>query len=392
MSILVSLLEDLEKRRERNEQGEFNCIPSPFARFSNDFVGVERGKYYLVTGVAKSAKTQFASRVLLYEPLRQAFLNPEKIKLRIFYYPLEESPKAVFLRYISYLIYVESKGEIRLSSTDLKSTKRDRPLKKEILDLLKSEVYKRQLDFFERCVVFSEETNPTGIYKECRDWADANGRSVRVPVEYKDPLTGEVRTKMKIDHYEPNDPNLYTIIFIDHISLISTEKGMTLREAIIKLSSYLVNLRNFYDFTPVVVQQQASDTESTDNIKMGRTRPTIAGLADSKYTARDCNIAFGVYSPYKYDEKSYLGYDITKFRNNIRFVEVLVNRDGESNGICPLFFDGVTCSFQELPLPNSPNIQQVYSFIERLRSKTLLVLLKKRIRFNFLNIFQRKHG
>lgn len=391
MSILVSLLEDLEKRRERNVLGEFNCIPSPFLRFSTDFVGIEREKYYLVTGLAKSAKTQFASRVFIYEPLKQAFLNPDRIKLRIFYYPLEESPKAVFLRYISYLLYTESEGKIRLSSTDLKSTKKGNPLKAEILELLSSEVYKRQLDFFEEHVVFSEETNPTGIYKECRDWADTNGKTIRVPVEYKDSLTGEIKTKMKVDHYEPYDQDLYTIIFIDHISLISPESGMNLRESIIKLSSYLVNLRNFYGFTPVVVQQQASDVESVESIKMGRTRPTTAGLADSKYTARDCNIAFGIHNPYKYDEKSYLGYDITKFKGNIRFVEVLVNRDGESNGVCPLFFDGATCFFKELPLPNSKDIAQVYTFLDNLKSKTLMVLCRRRNRFKFLN-FMRKHG
>lgn len=386
MNLYIRVLENMKKRRDRNIAGEYNCIPSPFPRFSNDFVGVEQGKYYLVTGVAKSAKTQFASRVFVYEPVRQAYLHPDKIKLKCFYYPFEESPEAVFLRYISYLIYTESEGRIRLSSTDLKSTKHDKPLSDEVLELLASDEYEEQLNFFESVVYFSEQTNPTGINKECRDWALQNGELIRSnPITYEDP-DGIEKTTSKVDHYEAKDPNLYTIIFIDHISLISTERGMNLRESIIKLSSYLVRLRNFYNFTPVVIQQQSSDTESIDSIKLGRTKPTIAGLADSKYTARDCNMALGVHSPYKYDEKEYLGYDITRFRNNIRFVEVLVNRDGESNGVCPLYFDGVTCTFRELPLPKSSDIPKVYKYLDNLRGAPTLLFLH-RIR----NLFKAKH-
>lgn len=389
MNLYVRTLEKIEERKRRNLSGEFNCIPSPFPRFSTDFVGIEKGRYYLVTGVAKSAKTQFATRVFIYESLKYAYLYPEKLRLKVFYYPLEENPETIFLRYICFLLNTESEGKIRISATDLKSTQKDHPVDSAIIELLQSEQYKKQLEFFEQCITFSEQTNPTGIYKECRDWAESNGKLIRVPIEYVDSESGDTKKVLKVDHYEANDPYLYTIIFIDHISLISTEKGMNLRESIIKLSSYLVKLRNFYEFTPVVVQQQASDIESTDNFKLGRTRPTTAGLADSKYTARDCNIAFGVYSPYKYNEKLYLGYDITKFKNNIRFVEVLINRDGESNGICPLFFDGVTCNFQELPKPNSPDIPQVYQFLDKLRgegnSVMMLISVKKPIIFNLIS-------
>ena len=149
MSLYVRVLEDLEERRIKNEGEGFNCIPSPYPRFSDDFVGVEKGFYYVVTAMAKGAKTQFASRTFIYEPLKQAFLNSDKLKLKIFYYPLEESPQAVFLRYISYLLETESGGEIRISPKELKSVKGGKPVSKDIIDLLQSEVYKKQLSFFE---------------------------------------------------------------------------------------------------------------------------------------------------------------------------------------------------------------------------------------------------
>ena len=33
-------------------------------------------------------------------------------------------------------------------------------------------------------------------------------------------------------------------------------------------------------------------------------------------------------------------------------------------GLCPLFFDGAVCQFSELPKPDSPQIQQVYKFLQ----------------------------
>ena len=46
-------------------------------------------------------------------------------------------------------------------------------------------------------------------------------------------------------------------------------------------------------------------------------------------------------------------------------MEIVLNRHGQSNGICPLFFDGATCTFKELPLPEDKvNIQKVYDFIK----------------------------
>ena len=48
----------------------------------------------------------------------------------------------------------------------------------------------------------------------------------------------------------------------------------------------------------------------------------------------------GVFSPFRFGLKEYLGYPIDKFKDHFRTLEVLVNRDGELGGIVALFFDG----------------------------------------------------
>ena len=48
------IINTLKERRERILNGEVNCIPSSFTRFRDDFVGVEQGKYYLISAGTKA--------------------------------------------------------------------------------------------------------------------------------------------------------------------------------------------------------------------------------------------------------------------------------------------------------------------------------------------------
>lgn len=49
--MISRILKNLEEKRQRILNGEVNCIPSSFERFRDDYVGVEQGKYYLVSGI-----------------------------------------------------------------------------------------------------------------------------------------------------------------------------------------------------------------------------------------------------------------------------------------------------------------------------------------------------
>ena len=118
--------------------------------------------------------------------------------------------------------------------------------------------------------------------------------------------------------------------------------------------------------------------EGIENQKLNKMMPSSDGLADCKTTTRDANLVLGLYSPFKYGLKEYEKYDITKFKNNIRFLQVIEDRDNGSGGqICPLFFDGAVSVFTELPLPEETSaISRVLIYIENnLRRKTNHVFL-----------------
>ena len=191
----------------------------------------------------------------------------------------------------------------------------------------------------------------------------------------KNQQTGEIEMVDKFDTYTADDENEYVEIIIDHISLINTENGMDLRESIKKMSKYLMELRNNYRYIPVVVQQQGSEVQSLDAFKNMKIRPTPAGLQDCKDTAKDCNVMLGLTNPYAFELKEYLKYDITKLKDSQRFLEVVLSRDGEGNGVKALYFDGATSFFQELPAPTSPDYEdfmpRVYRLIANLKQRVV---------------------
>lgn len=304
-------------------------------------------------------KTQIADWLFLYNTIQQVIDKSLTVKLKIFYFTLEMSKEEKMLSAFSNIIYV--KEGVRIAPSDLRSTKADKILNNSILELIsKYEPYFKKI---EEIVEFIDDIrNPTGIYKFVRSYAQANGVQHKKTINIKGVLT-EID-----DYYEPNDPEEYVMVFIDHISLISTEEEnghkMSLHASIVKLSSdYLIRMRNKYKYIPVVIQQQAAAQESIDNMKVGKLKPSLDGLGDCKLTQRDANVIIGLFSPFRHEIREYQGYDITFFKDNIRFIELIGSRSGGGGSVCPLFFDGAVNFFKELPLPNDPNLKGVYDFI-----------------------------
>ena len=229
------------------------------------------------------SKTQFTSFVFVFTPLFFAYEHRDQIRVKFFFYLWEETKEDFTTRFICHLIYKLSNGKIEVSPTEIMSTDNNKPVKQEVLDIMETEEFNSYMKFFEDCSIFSDSQNPTGIYMECRNYAENNGVTYTKPKKYKDEF-GVERITQSFDYYEANDKEEYKIIIIDHLSLVSTEKGMTLKQAMDKVGEYCIILRDRYNFTPVIIQQQNTDQESLDAIKMQKLRPTVAGLADkSKY-------------------------------------------------------------------------------------------------------------
>lgn len=375
MGLVNRVIDNLEKRREKVLSGGINCIPTPFPSFRRDFPGIEQGKFYLISGASKSGKTQITSYLFLYTPVLYAYYHPDQIRLQVFYYPLEETAEKVTLRFMSYLLYTLSGHRIRISPLDLQSIDSQRVLDSNILEILRSIEYQSILQFYEEHVHFMPARNPTGYWKDISNYAEEAGTIHRKPIVIENKQTGVKQETMVFDYYEPKDPNEYIITIWDHAGNTATENSIngdckTLKGAIDKLSEYFMIVRNKYNYTPVLLQQQNSETLSLDAYKSNKIRPTLNGTADSKDPAKACSMMLGITNPYSFELPKYpnstTGYDITKLKGYARFLEVVLNREGESNGMLGLYFDGATNYFAPLPAPsNLAELEKLYKLVEK---------------------------
>ena len=285
-SLTKKTLAEMEERRQRITNGGVNCIPSPFRRFSDDFCGIEQDTYYCLTSFTKGGKSMLCSYVFIYRSIMYAYFAKEQIDFKIIYFPLEETKERIMQRFMSWLLYKDSRGSIRVSPKELRST--TAALDEDIMDKLREEKLQDILKYFEEHVIFpTESPNPTGIYKFCKQYAEENGTVHKKTVKIKDEF-GVPQEVEVFDYYEQKNPNEYRMIIIDTVNLIDTERGMTLKQSIDKLSEYCAKyLRNRYHYSPILIQQQAFESEGNESFKLGRVRPSVAGLGDSKYVSRD---------------------------------------------------------------------------------------------------------
>lgn len=365
-SLFNRTFETIVNKRERLLNGKINCIPLGLPRFEHELPGIEQGKSYLMTANSKVGKSQIADWLFLYNTIQQVIDNGLDIRLKIFYFTLEMTAEQKMLSAFSNILYV--KEGLRIAPKDLRSTRADNILSDKVLDvIMKYEPYFKKI---EEVVEFIDSVrNPTGIYKLVRNYALDNGNIIYREINNN----GEIITVE--DHYEPNDPDEYVIIIVDHISLLTPEKNrdnglpMNLHETISKLSSdYFVKLRNRFNYIPVAIQQQMSSQESIENKKYNKLKPSLDGLADNKTTQRDFDYIIGLFSPFRHEIPEYYGYNITVFKDNIRFLEILGGREGGGGTICPLYFDGAVNYFKELPKPDDKDgIKSVYDFIKNIR-------------------------
>ncbi len=352
-------------RQQRALSGLFNCLPWPFPRFKAWLPGTEKQKYIIVTANQKVGKSKFVDYVYVYETILFVMQHPE-IRAKILYFTLEISPNSKKDEFLSFLLgYLD---HIYISPTDLNSVDSDKPVPDEILNLLASERYKPYIDKYDEIVTYIDDIrNPTGINKYCRDYALAHGHVNYTDETYVDSNGKTCRLINKDDPYTFDDEEEIRIVIVDNASNFTQESGLNKADTINKMSKYFITLRDHLLYTIVLVQHQAQAQEGIENRKMGLTKPSSDGLADCKTTSRDANLVLGLYSPFKYEIKTHEGYDITKFKNYIRFMQVLEDRDyGASGQVCPLFFNGMSSSFREMPLPDSPELSQALDFAKHL--------------------------
>ena len=357
-------LDGLKKIKASKDSGKIFCVPfQNYPKLSASIPGIVPGMITMITAASGVGKTQFTKAFAVREPLMYALKH--KLKLKIFYFALEESQQ----EFIDTMIcnFISSACGIRMDLLTLQGYR----LKS--LDQSKMDEIEKYIDDIEDLLgsveIIDSVYNPTGIYKYCRDYADKNGKHVFENKEFiknkvdENGNTYTVKEKTKVySHYVPDDPNAITIVVVDHMSLLTPEKDKdsgrtaTQHQTMAQWSTNyaLKQITKHWNWAVVNViqQEQAGEKEQFtnrgDSIQK-KTEPSLAGFANNKEIQRDAKIVIGVYSPDRYDFEEYHGYDIRRFRDSFRAIKVLKNRFGPPNKYHHFLFDGATNRFKELP-------------------------------------------
>jgi replicative DNA helicase len=339
--IFNKLIENIEANKRAKEEGKVTSVLFPFKRLSNLFPGWERGHYYCVTAatsVGKTKLTKFLSVISVYKFIKE---HPE-IDYKIMYFALEESKEEFWLSMISSLLY--EIYSVSLSLAQLKSLG-NYTLSNETLEQIK-QCKEWVDDMSSKIEVVDHVYNPYGIYKVVHDFHLTIGVE-----EFEEQISEKVSKK-----YIPNNPNLWVFVIIDHLSLLTSEKGQNQYETIGHFSKHYC-LKHFVkklNCVTIAVQQQDM-TNDKQEFYQGQSideklEPSIPGLANCKETARDYHFIMGLFSPIRYNITRHRGYDIKRFRDKYVSMKILKDRHyGLANAYIPLYFNGATTYYEELP-------------------------------------------
>lgn len=351
----MKTLDKIKKNRQSWLQGDFNCIPfEGLGRIERYVPGIMRSHYTIVTANSGVGKSKLMRSLFVHHPVEWARNNGKKIK--VFLFSFEESAEKFELTEISRELY--SRYRIRKNPRELLSVGRFNTISDDTIR--KIEDIEPRLDAFYKHVEIIDDTrDPDKIYKIIRAYLLRNGT-----IEYgeREEYVDGKWTKTTFEKsYRPDDPEQYTLVILDHASLMDA-KRKTDREVMNYWSSTVaLKLRDFYGCTIIDVQQQSAAQESVDTFKAKKLEPSMNGLGDSKLTGRNADLIIGLFDPSRHDFSTYGKYDIGLLKNNFRMLKIIKDRDGQSHVRVPLYFDGAIDFFHELP--EADKMEAIYNVL-----------------------------
>ena len=326
---------------QRGLDGKNTGIPMGFNRLNN-YIGIRKSMYYLIGGLTGSGKTSFIDDAFVLNPFdwyyENAILNKRtSIKLKIIYRSMERSRTYKLGKWLNRKIYIDHGHEIDMKK--LMKWGKEKLSDKEIQLIDSYEPYVDAMD--EVIDIIDGADNPVGIAKQIKEHALKNGKIKKVD-EYN-----------KV--YVPDDPNLITIVVIDHIGLIKpTKDSPTKKQAIDKLSDEVRYARDFYGFSFVAVSQFNRSIANPMRIKAGDVEPQLEDFKESSSTQDDADVVGALFDPMRYKVEDPSGYDTDRLRDDygakyFRSFRLIKNSYGEDDIRIGLAFMGKIGLFKEMP-------------------------------------------
>jgi hypothetical protein len=369
------------KSYAEGQAGKKFGLPTGLDDFDNAINGIQKKSIYGIGAAPKVGKSSFVLHSFLIYPFMYAQKHGLNIHWKFFSFEMDrikiEFKIAAFFFWYDYgLDSFEFRGdtyEINANYLEGKLKKKsDDPLAPpEIIKLTEEherilyEIYKKRIipimgeyneegeKIKEGVVDFIEDAeNPTGINKYLRNYAEENGSTVFQEYQTRDERGNKVTRKRAIG-YNPHDPELHTIVIIDHLRKMKLERQFTIKQNIDKMLEYQVKQRNLYGFTFVDIIHLNRSIGETNRIKYhGNTLyPTGDDVKDTGNLSEDADFLITLFNPLdeKYKLKKHFNIDLNKYPN-YRSIHLVESRDTPCPTHIRANFYGNVCRFEPIKL------------------------------------------
>ena len=359
------------KEVEAGIEGRYKGLETGLKRFDKFINGIQKKSYYVIGGLQKSGKTAFVDKLFVLGP----YENNPSAKVNWIYFSLEVDLVEKMAKYCAYFMdkkygiycdsnYILSRGQNQLSKDHFGIVKKI--YSNELVDLFG--IYDDTGNLIKpgRIMFHQDKINPEGVRQFLMGYAERNGTFLKEP--YTINIEGKTETRHKIVGYKENDPSLYTIVILDHVGLLSRERGFNKKETIDKMSSHFVWFRNICNFTPVIASQFNRELSKVDRLKFSgeQLQPSMEDFKDSGSLGEDCTMAVAIFSPTNYPHlERHLKYDLPKIGKSYRSAHILASRNTESNVNIAFLMEGKTGNFKELPKAgDTEHLEKVYEYVK----------------------------
>lgn len=359
-------MDEIRQNKLKRESGLITTIPFAMPRLEEYVPGVQKKNYTILTANSGIGKSKLCKYLYVINVVNFILANPQMgIKIKIFYFCLEESKRAFIQSIKCYKLWQVYGKRIDIKHLRSMTKTLDDETEQQLLSL------RPWFEQFEELVeVIDWIRKPYPIYHHVQEYLEANGTWSYKRLNVT--INGVQEVKEVKNFYTPAHNDHYTLVITDHLSLLQPEKSMKNKHEAITIfsSEYCINLRDKYYCTIVNVQQQAAEQEKKQFTNKGESiisklEPSLDGLADCKLTQRDADEVLGLFAPDRHELGEHRGYNITLLEDNYRSLSVLKMRDGMPNTRIGLFFDGAINYLEELPKKQDMNPAKYNEFLAR---------------------------
>lgn len=315
--------------------------------------GIQEARYYLLGAHPGVGKTQLTDFIFVFSAWLTARTEGREIK--IFYYSLELPSTVKKAKWCSsYLLW--KYGIMWTSDFILGRIKKHLPSEEDYK--LIQEAFSFVELLMEDMMLVDHYVTPSSIYKTLsQTYYPKYGVVTREQLTPEQQADGRVPLAVQ---YQKTKSVPLTLLIIDHLALLEGEKTKDTMDEMSKLG---VNLRNIFGTTLIFVQQFNQDLIKSRRESITRLGPAKAvsvmspkqlDFGDSTYTFRDADHVIGLVKPADFEVEDFQGVPCAPpsfggLGGCLLVPYLIKNRYGPINRFYPLFMNGISGMFYDLP-------------------------------------------